>query len=89
MGERKGMKQHIIRFISEVDELLLQIGNKTFYSASKEYREDTIKTLDRFWKKACKIYFNNEEGKAVFARLIKNNNKNKTQSCNAVIPFGP
>ena len=87
--EREGMKQHIVRLVSEVDELLFQIGNKTFYTASKEYREDTIKTLEKFWMKACKIYFNNKEGKAVFSRLQKNNNKNKTQSCNEVIPFGP
>ena len=89
VGERKGMKQHIARFVSEVDELLLQIGNKSFYSASKEYKDITIKTLERFWKKACIIYFNNEEGKAVFSRLQKNNNKNKSVSCNEVIPFGP
>ena len=89
IGQRKGMKQHIARFTSEADELLQQIGNKTFYSASKEYREDTIKALERFWKESCKIYFKNEEGKAVFSRLIKNNNKNKSQPCNAVIPFGP
>ena len=88
-GERKGMKQHMTRFVSEVDDLLLQIGNKSFYSASKDYRDETIKTLERFWIKACKIYFNNKEGKALFSRLQRDNDKNKTQSCNQVIPFGP
>ena len=83
MGERKRKKQHIIRFTSEVDELLMQIGNKTFYSASKEYKEETIQSLANLWLKACK------EGKAVYSRLLRDNNENETQSVNAIIPFGP
>lgn len=89
VGERKGLKQHVVRFVSEVDELLFQIGNKSFHTASKEYKDETIKTLEKFWIKACKVYFNNKDGKAVYSRLQRSKNKNKAQSINAIIPFGP
>ena len=40
VGHKKGMKKYINRFVEEADDLLMQIGNETFYSLSKEYKEE-------------------------------------------------
>ena len=86
IGQRKGKKKNITRFIDEVDDFIMQVGNKSFYESSDDYKKDTIISMANLWKKACMAYFNNEEGKAIYSRLKKNKNP---QSNNAIIPFGP
>ena len=88
IGKRKGFMKHINRFTEEADDLLMQIGNETFYGASDDYKKDTIRSLADLWITACKVYFRNKEGKAVYTRAAKDKNENG-QSINAVIPFGP
>ena len=88
VGERKRMKTNIIRFIAEVDDPMMQVGNETFYATSKECKDETIISLADLSFKACKVHFSNEDGKAICSRLQKNKNEN-TQSVNAIIPFGP
>ena len=41
----------------------MQIGNETFYSSSEECKEDTIESLADLWTKACRVCFNDDEGK--------------------------
>ena len=54
VGERKAMKKRVNRFITEVDDLLMQVGNATFWSASKDSKDETIKTLASSWPKVVK-----------------------------------
>ena len=86
IGLRKGIKTDITRFINELDEFMMQVGNESFFSTSKDYRDDTILNLADLWTAACKAYFNNEDGKAIYSRFDPN--KNLTP-INAIIPFGP
>ena len=86
IGERKRIKKNIKRFMDEVDDFIMQIGNETFHGSPKHYKEDTIKNLETLWIKACKAYFNNDDGKALYSRTQHNKNPKST---NAIIPFGP
>ena len=86
VGTRKGLKKDIVRFINEADEFMMQVGNESFFSSSKDYRDDTILNLAELWLTACKVYFKNKEGKAVYSRFDPNKN---LPSINQVIPFGP
>ena len=88
VGRRKGLKKYIVRFVGELDDSLMQIGNESFYTALKDYKKETVLSLKELWMKACKVYFNNEEGKALYTRNSKDVNENG-QLINAVIPFGP
>ena len=54
--------------MDELDEFLMQDGNESFYGSPKDYKEDTIKNLNDLWKKACQVYFNNDEGKAIYSK---------------------
>ena len=86
VGERKGVKKNIKRFLDELDEFVMQIGNRTFYDTPKDYRDDTIRNLDDLWKKGCQAYFKNKEGKAVYSLTKANKNP---KAMNAAIKFGP
>ena len=83
-GGRKGMKKYIKRFVEEANDLLIQVGNETFYGSPKEYKEETNKSLANLWIKVRKVHFNNDEGNALFTRLPKNKNNNG-QSVHEVI----
>ena len=85
-GERKGLKKHSTRFVTEADEFDLSVGNEVFHNSSDDFRNLTIKTLAELWIKACTVFFANKEGKAVHTRKERNENTTPT---NAVIPFGP
>ena len=52
MGERKGMKKNIVRFISEVDNSLRQIRNESVDDAAEECKDETAKLLADLWLKA-------------------------------------
>ena len=52
------------------------IKSKECCSFSKEYKDDAIKSLADLWLKACKVHFNDDDGKAVHSRLQKNENEN-------------
>ena len=84
-GERKGMKKNIVRYVSEVDDSLMQIVTESFYNTTKECKDETTSSSIALWRKARKDCFINDDGKAVHTRLRKNKN---TQWINAVIPFG-
>ena len=52
VGERKGKKKHILRFLEEANEFALQVGNKSFHGAAKDYRDATIINLNKLWNTA-------------------------------------
>ena len=86
VGIRKGYKNDIKRFVDEADEFMMQVGNESFYDTSKEYKDDTITNLQELWDKACKVYFNNKDGVALYSLAKANKNP---KPVNAKIKFGP
>ena len=84
-GERKGLKKHIKRFVDVAEDFMSQIGNGTFRTASKDYQEETVRSLQKLWIKACSVYFRDSDSSALFTRSQKNNNPASTQE----IPMGP
>ena len=71
IGRRKGLKKNINRSIEEVDDLLMEVGNGSFYGASDDYKQETILSLADLWIEACKVCFRNKEGKALYTRVSK------------------
>ena len=83
VGQRKGLKKPIRRFVEEADEFMDQVGNGSFFGTKEEYKKETIKNLATLWFKACNAYYKRKDG----AVSVKRADKDK--SIFEVIAFGP
>ena len=83
IGQRKGLKKPIRRFVEEAEEFMDQVGNESFFNAKEEYVKDTMISLADLWVKACNAYYRRTDG----ASWIKREDKDK--AAYEVITFGP
>lgn len=84
--ERKSSMKHINRFIEEAEDFRMDVENKMFYELNRDYRDATIKSLEKLWNEACKLCFKNEEGKAVYTRTDRDRQPKRIRGR---IPFSP
>ena len=83
VGERKGFKKQIKRFVDEAAKFMCQVGNESCYNAAKECTKDTIKSLAGSWFKACNAYLRREDTAAW------RHERGKEAAACEVIPAGP
>lgn len=89
IGKIKGLKDRFLWFTEDADSMVTQIGNKTWYSESNQYRKMVMGSLYKKWNSCVDTYYPSKEGEIEVAVKSGSESIDKLPLDFKLVPFGP